>query len=105
MALATIQTLVVAALTLPFAPHAARSVAALTTADRGRIVYLVVASSVVATLLQIVAQRRLSAGRVGLLFALEPVFALAFAVTIGAEHFVPRWWAGATLILAAVWWV
>jgi drug/metabolite transporter (DMT)-like permease len=38
----------------------------------------------------------------GLLFALEPVFALLFAVTLGAERFEPRWWLGAGLILGAV---
>jgi drug/metabolite transporter (DMT)-like permease len=38
----------------------------------------------------------------GLLFALEPVFALVFAVTLGAERFEARWWLGAGLILAAV---
>ena len=42
------------------------------------------------------------AGRVGLLFALEPVFALLFALTLGGEHFDLRWWAGAALILGAV---
>jgi len=53
-------------------------------------------------LLQVYAQRTLPAGRMGLLFALEPVFALLFAVTLGAERFEPRWWLGAGLILGAV---
>ena len=44
----------------------------------------------------------LTAGRVALLFALEPVFALIFALTLGGERFVARWWLGAALILAAV---
>lgn len=48
------------------------------------------------------AQRTLSAGRIGLLFALEPVFALAFAATVGAERYAGRWWSGAALILIAV---
>jgi drug/metabolite transporter (DMT)-like permease len=56
----------------------------------------------VAPLLQVYAQRTLPAGRMGLLFALEPVFALVFAVTLGAERFEPRWWLGAGLILFAV---
>src|SRR6266545_2199951 len=34
--------------------------------------------------------------------ALEPLFALAFALTVGAERFAARWWLGAGLILAAV---
>ena len=68
-----------------------------------RIAYLVVAGSIVAPLLQVMAQRRLSAGRVGLLLGLEPVFAAAFAVTLGAERPPAAWWAGAGLILLAVW--
>jgi drug/metabolite transporter (DMT)-like permease len=64
--------------------------------------YLTLAGSVAAPLLQIAAQRTLGAGRIGLLFALEPVFALLFAVTVGGERFVARWWLGAALILAAV---
>jgi drug/metabolite transporter (DMT)-like permease len=67
-----------------------------------RFAYLAVAGSTVAPLLQVHAQRTLSAGRVGLLFALEPVFALLFAITLGAESFALRWWLGAGLILSAV---
>ena len=55
-----------------------------------------------APLLQVVAQRTLPPGRIGLLFALEPVFALGFAISVGGERFVPRWWIGAALILSAV---
>ena len=40
------------------------------------------------------AQRTLPPGRIGLLFALEPVFALAFALALRGERFVARWWAG-----------
>ena len=53
-------------------------------------------------MLQVFAQQTLSAGRVALLFALEPVFALLFALTLGGERFVARWWFGAALILCAV---
>jgi drug/metabolite transporter (DMT)-like permease len=60
---------------------------------------------VVAPLLQVHAQRTLPPGRIGLLFALEPVFALAFALALGGERFVARWWAGAALILFSVVWV
>ena len=52
-------------------------------ADWWRFGYLVAAGSIVAPLLQILAQRELPAGRVALLFALEPVFALGFALALG----------------------
>ena len=55
-----------------------------------------------APLLQVIAQRTLAAGRVALLFALEPVFALLFALGPGGERFGPAWWAGAALILIGV---
>lgn len=64
--------------------------------------YLAIAGSMVAPFLQVTAQRTLPAGRIGLLFALEPVFALVIALTLGGERFEPRWWAGAALILSAV---
>ena len=67
-----------------------------------RLAYLALAGTVLAPLLQVTAQRTLPTGRVALLFALEPVFALIFAVAFGGERFLARWWAGATLILAAV---
>lgn len=68
-----------------------------------RLAYLIVGGSTIAPLLQVMAQRTLSAGRTGLLLGLEPVFALLFALTVGEERFAPRWWLGAALILVAVW--
>ncbi len=65
--------------------------------------YLVVAGSIVAPLLQIVAQRTVGAGRTGLLLGLEPVFAAIIAAGVGGEHPPGSWWAGAALILLAVW--
>ena len=100
--LAGIQALVVALCTLPFAGDLGVALRALDPADWTRIGYLAVCGSVVAPLLQVRAQRALPAGRIGLLFALEPVFALSFAVTVGGERFVARWWTGAALILIAV---
>ena len=100
--LAAIQALVVALVLAPRAGLAAHQLAALDAAGWTRFAYLAIAGSVIAPFLQLLAQRSLPAGRVGLLFALEPVFALAFAVTFGAERFAPRWWTGALLILAAV---
>ena len=67
--------------------------------------YLVIGGSIVAPLLQVLAQRALSAGRTGLLLGFEPVFAALFALTLGAEHPPTAWWEGAVLILMAVWFV
>ena len=102
LAIAGIQAAVAALCTFPFAGDLARPLAALDGAGWARIAYLVACGSVTAPLLQVLAQRTLSPGRVGLLFALEPVFALGFALAVGGERFVPRWWAGAALILTAV---
>ncbi len=102
LAVVGVQTATVAALTLPFAGSLPAALAALPGRERADFAYLAVMGSAVAPLLQVRAQQRLSAGRIGLLFALEPVFALLFALTLGGERFAPRWWAGAALILIAV---
>jgi len=86
----------------PQAGAAAAALRALDSAGLARVGYLAVAGSVLAPLLQILAQRRLAPGRIGLLFALEPVFALLFAITLGGERYVARWWLGAALILIGV---
>jgi drug/metabolite transporter (DMT)-like permease len=99
---AGVQSATIALVLAPWAGAALRAFAALGPAGRWRFAYLALAGSVIAPLLQIAAQRSLSPGRVGLLFALEPVFALGFAVSVGAERFVARWWWGAALILGAV---
>lgn len=96
------QAATVALALAPFSGGAAATFGALDPAGWSRFAYLAVAGSTIAPLLQVLAQRRLPPGRVGLLFALEPVFALVFALTLGAERFEPRWWAGAGLILSAV---
>lgn len=100
--LAAVQAIVCTLVLLPFAGGAAAVFGALRGAGWLPFAYLVVAGSVLAPLLQIAAQRELSAGRVALLFALEPVFALGFALSLGGESFAPRWWLGAALILAGV---
>jgi drug/metabolite transporter (DMT)-like permease len=105
LTLAGIQALTVALLVAPFAGRHLATLSALPAADLWRLGYLVVAGSVIAPWLQVVAQRSLSPGRVGLLFALEPVFAVVFAVALGGERFAPHWWWGAALILCAVTWV
>ena len=102
IALVCVQSFVAGAVLLPFATPSAGALATLGGANLLRFAYLLLAGSALAPLLQVYAQRTLPAGRMGLLFALEPVFALVFAVTIGAERFEPRWWLGAGLILTAV---
>ena len=102
VALTALQSLAAAACLLPFSGGAVGQLRGLPPADWARVGYLFAAGTVVAPLLQVMAQRTLAPGRIGLLFALEPVFALAFAVTIGAERFVARWWLGSALILSAV---
>jgi drug/metabolite transporter (DMT)-like permease len=103
IALAALQSSTVALALSPFAVQALRQLETLPVAGWWRLAYLAVAGSLIAPALQIAAQRSLPAGRIGLLFALEPVFALMFAVTVGGERFSPRWWWGAALILFAVW--
>jgi len=102
VAFTCVQSFAAGAVLLPFAAPSAHALGTLGGPNLARFAYLLVAGSTVAPLLQVFAQRTLSAGRMGLLFALEPVFALLFAVTLGAERFEPRWWLGAALILAAV---
>jgi drug/metabolite transporter (DMT)-like permease len=102
LVLGAVQALTVTAVLLPFAGGARAAFTAVTGADVWRFAYLVVAGSIIAPLLQIAAQRRLPAGRVALLFALEPVFALLFALFAGGESFASRWWLGAALILTGV---
>jgi drug/metabolite transporter (DMT)-like permease len=102
LSVVAVQAAVVALLLAPFAGDLRSAYGALTAAGWGQFAYLALAGSSIAPLLQVLAQRRLSPGRVGLLFALEPVFALLCALTLGAERFAPRWWLGAGLILAAV---
>jgi len=100
--LTAVQSLVTFLVVAPFWRDPRADLAALGPRDVWRLGYLVLAGSVMAPLLQVRAQRALSPGRIGLLFALEPVFALFFALTLGDERFVLRWWVGAALILAAV---
>jgi drug/metabolite transporter (DMT)-like permease len=102
VALVCVQSFVAGLVLLPFAHPTPAALGTLGGANLARFGYLLVAGSTIAPLLQVYAQRTLSAGRMGLLFALEPVFALVFAVSLGAERFEPRWWLGAALILTAV---
>lgn len=102
VALLTVQVATITLVELPFAGGVVATFASLAAADWARFAYLAVAGSLLAPLLWVTAQRFLPAGRVGLLFALEPVFALGFALAFGGERFAARWWIGAGLILLAV---
>lgn len=97
-----VQSAVIALLLAAPARGAFAALPSLGAATAWRFGYLAVAGSAIAPLLQVSAQRHVPAARIGLLLALEPVFALVFALTLGGERFVPRWWAGAALILIAV---
>lgn len=100
--LVAVQSLVVGIALLPFCGGGLARVGTLDASAWGRVAYLAVAGSMLAPLFQVLAQRVLPPGRIGLLFGLEPVFALLFAVTVGGEWFAWRWWIGAALILAAL---
>ncbi|NOT35392.1 MAG: DMT family transporter [Candidatus Eisenbacteria bacterium] len=100
--LAAVQALTIAVLLVPFSGDLPTALRGLGSDGWLRFAYLAVAGSTIAPLLQIWAQRSLPPGRIALLFALEPVFALVVALTLGGERFVPRWWLGAALILSAV---
>ena len=102
LSLAFAQAATVAVVLVPFAGDPRAAFGALTPSGWAQFAYLALAGSAVAPCLQLWAQRELPPGRIGLLFALEPVFALVIALTLGGERFEPRWWAGAALILVAV---
>jgi drug/metabolite transporter (DMT)-like permease len=104
-ALVTVQSATMALALAPFSLGSGGSLAglaALSPATLARLAYLVLAGSVIASFLQVWAQRVLPPGRVGLLFGLEPVFALLFAVAFGGERFGWMWCAGAAAILVGI---
>ncbi len=102
LSVAMVQAATVALVMAPFAGDPRHAFADLAPAGWRDFAYLAIAGSTLAPVFQVMAQQTLPAGRIALLFALEPVFALVFALTLGGERFVLRWWFGAALILAAV---
>jgi len=68
----------------------------------GIVVFMAVVGTAVTFFLQTWAQARMSATRVGVLIALEPVFALLFSVAMGREAFTLRAGVGMFLILAGM---
>jgi drug/metabolite transporter (DMT)-like permease len=105
LTLALVQAAAIAIVLAPWSAAGLGTLGALRGADAMRFAYLALAGSTIAPALQILAQREVEPGRIALLFALEPVFALLFALTLGAEHFALRWWIGAALCLSGVVWV
>ena len=102
LALTTAQLLGVTLCMLPFANLRTAAALFAAPATGWRVGYLTLGGTVIAPLLQVDAQRTLPTGRVALLFALEPVFALGFAAAFGGERFLAQWWLGAALILCAM---
>lgn len=66
------------------------------------IVFLALVPTLSAFFIQLAAQRHVEPMRVSLIFSLEPVFAAAFAWTLGGETFHPLGAAGGGLIVAAM---
>ena len=66
------------------------------------IVFLAVFPTVSAFVIQLFAQRVVDPARTSLIFTLEPVFAAAFAFTLGGEGIVPLRVLGGLLIVAAM---
>jgi drug/metabolite transporter (DMT)-like permease len=68
----------------------------------GALVVTAVFASALAYLIQVWAQRRLSAARIALVFALETVFAGLFGYWLDGDRLGLRGWGGCALILAAI---
>nr|WP_093517385.1 DMT family transporter [Stigmatella erecta] len=68
----------------------------------GAVLFCGVVASAVAISVQTWAQARTSAVRTALIYALEPVFASLFSVSLGYETLGPREWVGGSLIVLGV---
>ncbi len=68
----------------------------------GMILFLTIVPTLSAFYLQMRAQKTVAPVKVSLIFSLEPVFAAAFAWTVGGEAFAPIQAAGGALIVAAM---
>lgn len=101
LAMATIQTAVIAAMCLLLASPGGIELAS-GTRDWLAVVYMALAAGALAMLAQTWAQGQLSAARAALLMTMEPVFAATFAVVFGNEHLGMRVLFGGALILAAM---
>jgi drug/metabolite transporter (DMT)-like permease len=68
----------------------------------GVIIFLAIFPTLTAFYIQMLAQKTAEPFKVGIIFTLEPVFAAAFAWTLGGEDFVPVKAAGGLLIVAGM---
>jgi drug/metabolite transporter (DMT)-like permease len=68
----------------------------------GALIVTGVFASAFAFLIQMWAQRRTTATRTALAFALEPVFAALFGYTLAGDRLGPLGWAGAALIMVGI---
>jgi len=71
--------------------------------DWGIVIYLAVVAGALAMVLQTWAQAHLEASRAAVVMATEPVWAAAFAVSLGGESITVRMLLGGAAILAAIW--
>ena len=101
LAMATIQTAVVAVMCLVLASPGGITLAS-GTRDWLAVIYMALGAGAVAMLAQTWAQGQLSASRAALLMTMEPVFAATFAVAFGNEQLGMRVLFGGILILAAM---
>lgn len=96
------QFLVVGALSLAAGALMGKPFSAATAGTVWVILFLALFPTLSAFLIQLLAQRNTSAIKVSLIFALEPVFAAAFAWTVGGEEFLIRRAVGGLLVFAAM---
>lgn len=101
LAMATIQTAVIATICLMLASPGGITLAS-NPRDWIAVVYMALGAGALAMLAQTWAQGQLSAARAALLMTMEPVFAATFAVVFGGEHLGLRVLAGGMLILVAM---
>lgn len=101
LAMATIQTAVIAAMCLLLASPGGITLAS-GTRDWLAVIYMALGAGALAMLAQTWAQGQLSASRAALLMTMEPVFAATFAVVFGNEQLGMRVLFGGALILAAM---
>lgn len=106
LALSAAQLAVVAGLGLAWAAPEllAGGVPAALGPSAAAVAYLGLAATALATLAQAWAQRRVPAVQTALVYALEPVFAAAFALALLGESLGPRGLVGAALVVAATVW-
>ena len=93
---------IIALVSFMLAAAAGRPLAVSATGAWWAIIFLAVFPTLTAFYVQVAAQKESVPFRAGLIFSLEPVFAAAFAWTLGGEAFVPIKAAGGFLIVAGM---